>query len=81
MDIHNAEDRSQVLSTLLAGFNELIRNAYLRGFQDGQEFELTLREKESNKLYVEKVIDDINEFNPIKVRALKEAELILMEYS
>ena len=39
--------------------------AYLQGFQDGQEFAL----------------DFVNGLNPIKARSLKEAELILMEYS
>jgi hypothetical protein len=81
MDIQYAENQSQVLSTILAGFNELIRNAYLQGFQDGHEFGIKIQEDEANKLDIENMIDDINEFNPIKARALKEAELILMEYS
>lgn len=81
MNNHYAENRSEVLSTLLAGFNELIRNSYLRGFQDGQDFELKLRGEAANQPDIERVSDGISELNPIKVRALKEAELILMVHS
>ncbi|MFC1946948.1 hypothetical protein ACFLXY_03395 [Chloroflexota bacterium] len=38
MDSNYEENQSEDLSTLQAGFNELIRNAYLQGFKDGQEF-------------------------------------------
>lgn len=62
---YSKKGQSETLSTLQAGFNELIRNAYLQGFKDGQEF----------------VFDFVNGMNPDKEKALKEAERILKEYS
>ena len=81
MDNHNAENRSEVLSTLLAGFNEFTRSAYIQGFKDGQEFEVKIREHEANNSDLNSVSDLKNDLNPVKARSLKEAELILMEYS
>ena len=65
MDSHNAENRSEALSTLQTAFNELIRNAYLKGFQDGQEF----------------TFDFVNGLNREKTKAVSEAEEILRSYS
>ncbi|MFC1946942.1 hypothetical protein ACFLXY_03360 [Chloroflexota bacterium] len=57
MDSNYAENPSEALSTLKAGFNELIRNAYLQGFKDGQEFELKISQKEVNNLGTYRVSD------------------------
>ena len=65
MDSHYVENRSEDISTLQAGFNELIRNAYLKGFQDGQEF----------------TFDFVNGLNREKMKAVLEAEEILRSYS
>ena len=65
MDSDYEENQSESFSTLQAGFNELIRHAYLQGFKDGQEF----------------VFEFINGLNTDKETALSEAEKILREYS
>ena len=55
MDSYNAENSSETLVTLLAGLNEIIRNAYITGFKDGQEFGFRLSSEESSKADDEKV--------------------------
>ncbi|MFC1947740.1 hypothetical protein ACFLXY_07470 [Chloroflexota bacterium] len=80
MDSYFADNQSETLSTLLEGFNELIRKAYIQGFKDGQEFELKISGKEANNLDNE-VSDYISGLNPDKARIFKETEQILQEYS
>jgi len=81
MDSNQNENQSEVLMTLLAGFDELIRNAYISGFKDGQEFELKLSEKETKKLGDEQATKYISKLNSNTAKALLEAEQILVEYS
>ena len=81
MDSHYAENQSEALSTLQSGFNELIRNAYIQGFKDGQEFEHKISGKEANNLDNDRVSDFISELNLNEAKVLSEAEQILSEYS
>ena len=81
MDSNNTENQSEVLLTLLAGFDELIRNAYITGFKDGQEFEVKLSAEETKKLGDEQANKYISELNSNAVKVLMEAEQILVEYS
>lgn len=81
MDNNDTENPSELLLTLLAGFNELIRNAYVSGFKDGQEFELKLGKEETNKLGNEQANKYINELNSNTAKVLLEVEQILVEYS
>jgi len=81
MDSNQNENQSEVLMTLLAGFDELIRNAYISGFKDGQEFELKLSEKETKKIGDEQATKYISKLNSNTAKALLEAEQILVEYS
>jgi hypothetical protein len=81
MERDNSENHSEDLLTLLAGFNELIRNAYISGFKDGQEFKLNLSKEETNKLGDEKAEKYISELNSNTAKVLLEAEEILVEYS
>ena len=70
MDSNYTENSSEVLLTLLAGFNELIRNAYVKGFKDGQEFELKLNEEDTRKLGDEKASKYISELKSNTVEVL-----------
>ena len=81
MDSNNAENTSEALLTLQAGFNELIRNAYLQGFKDGREFELKIIGEEVNKLDEEKVNTFISTVISNKPSVLVEAEELLREHS
>jgi hypothetical protein len=81
MDNHHAENRNEALLTLQAGFNELIRNAYIQGFKDGQEFGLKIIEKEVKNMDNDSLSDFISELNLDEAQVLLEAEKILNEYS
>jgi hypothetical protein len=81
MERDNSDNHSENLLTLLAGFNGLIRNAYISGFKDGQDFELKLSEEETHKLCDEKAEKYISELNSNTAKVLLEAEEILVEYS
>ncbi|HEY93611.1 MAG TPA: hypothetical protein G4O15_01575 [Dehalococcoidia bacterium] len=81
MDSDYTENPSEVLLTLLAGFNELIRNAYISGFKDGQEFELKLTEEETKRISDEQANKYLSELNSNTAKVLLEAEQILVEYS
>ncbi len=79
MDSYNAENSSETLVTLLAGLNEIIRNAYITGFKDGQEFGFRLSSEESSKSDDEKVNKHTAGFESHETRSLREAEQILNE--
>ena len=81
MHSNQNENQSEALLTLLAGFDELIRNAYITGFKDGQEFELKLSKEETKKVGDEQATKYISELNSNTAKALLEAEQILVEYS
>ena len=81
MDSDYTENPSEVLLTLLAGFNELIRNAYISGFKDGQEFELKLTEEETKRISDEQANKYLSELNSNTAKVLLEAEQILVEFS
>ncbi|UCD09801.1 MAG: hypothetical protein JSU79_03935 [Dehalococcoidales bacterium] len=81
MDSNYTDNPNEMLLTILAGFNELVRNAYISGFKDGQEFEIKLSEEETRKLSDEKANKYISELNSNTAKVLLEAEQILVEYS
>ena len=81
MDSYNNENSSETLVTLLAGLNEIIRNAYITGFKDGQEFGFKLSNEESSKPDNEKVNKLTVGLESHKTRSLREAEQILNENS
>jgi hypothetical protein len=80
MDSNQNENQSDVLLTLLAGFDELLRNAYITGFKDGQEFEVKLSAEETKKLGDEQATKYISELKSDTAKVLLEAEQILVEY-
>jgi hypothetical protein len=81
MDSNNTENSSETLLTLLAGLNEIIRNAYITGFKDGQEFMFKLNREESSKPDDEKANKHTGGLESHKTRSLQEAEQILNENS
>ncbi len=80
MDGYNTENHSEDLLTLLAGFDELIRNAYITGFKDGQEFQLKIDREEANIPGENRQSDSISKSDLNKMKVLSEAEQILGEY-
>ncbi|MBN2076065.1 MAG: hypothetical protein JW762_10990 [Dehalococcoidales bacterium] len=80
MDNHHAENRNEALLTLQAGFNELIRNAYIQGFKDGQEFGIKLSANEVINMDNDSLSDFISELSLDEAKVLLEAEKILNEY-
>lgn len=81
MDGYHTENPSETLLTLLAGLNEIIRNAYITGFKDGQEFGFKLYREESSKLSDGQANKHSDGLESHKTRSLQEAEQILKENS
>ena len=81
MDSYYFENSSDNLLTLLAGLNELIRNSYITGFKDGQEFQLKISKEEANSPVNDRVSDLFNKYNSKSVKMLTEDEQILGECS
>ena len=80
MDSNDIENPSEVLLTLLAGFNELMRDSYISGFRDGQEFERKTFENRENNLASDREPDTTGEENLNEAKVLSEVEKILGEY-
>ncbi len=81
IDRNHADNLSDSLMTLQSGLNELIRNAYLVGFKDGQEFERKILTEEANEQRNEQIDNAFSELKPDEARVLTEAEEILRGYS
>lgn len=79
MDSFHTENQSETLLTLLAGLNEIIRNAYITGFKDGQEFGFRLSREELIELDDEQAHKHPGGLESYKTRSLLEAEQILNE--
>lgn len=81
MDSDNSENLSEALITLLAGLNEMIRNAYITGFKDGQEFGSKFVGDEAIELYKDRAPELTGGLNLYEIDVLSEAEQILSDNS
>ena len=81
MDDNYGENLKQALVTLQDSLNELIKNTYLSGFQDGQELGFKMSGKEADTLGDDNMNNLVSGFESQKSNVLLEAEKILKEYS